>query len=303
MIRDISFLNNGLKVFAYLYLSDSPEASPAPAASTVSAASAVSAASTVSAASAAQTSAVSAAPAVFPAPAASSPVHAVSLLPVVILCHGFNGSCEHSIPYAEKFLAAGFAAVIFDFCGGAMVSRSGGSMQQMSVMTELSDLQAVITQVKSQPEIDGSRIFLFGRSQGGLVSAMAAAQDPSVSGLLLLYPAFSIPGQARDMFPDHSDVPDKLEFLGAVIGRRYYEDVTAVDPVKIQKAYSGPVLILQGQKDTTVPPETAEIAVKNYADARLIRLPNAGHGFSGEDFELAARECVRFAKELCSRYH
>ena len=64
--------------------------------------------------------------------------------PVVILSHGFNGCSEHSIPYAEIFLKHGIAAVIFDFIGGAMESKSGGRMEDMSVKTEEGDLLAVM---------------------------------------------------------------------------------------------------------------------------------------------------------------
>jgi pimeloyl-ACP methyl ester carboxylesterase len=218
--------------------------------------------------------------------------------PVVILSHGFNGCSEHSIPYAERFLAHGIAAVIFDFIGGAMESRSGGRMEDMSVKTEQEDLLAVMEKVRSLPELDGKKLFLLGRSQGGLVSAMAAAaRGDQVRGLILLYPAFSIPGDLRKMYPDPEMVPQRQEFLGAVVGRIYYDDIVSLDVEKIQRSFRGPVLIIQGQKDTTVRPETAEIAAGCYENCRLVRLPEAGHGFSGGDFEKAAEESVRTVLE------
>ena len=209
--------------------------------------------------------------------------------PVVILPHGFNGSCEHSIPYAQKMNDAGIAAVIFDFCGGTMHSHSDGVMIQMSVETEKQDLICVIDAISGESDLDMKNLFLMGRSQGGLVSAMVAAELPdAIRGLILLYPAFSIPRQAKDMFANPEDVPDEMEFLGAVIGRKYYDDVVKVDPITVQKAYSGNVLIMQGQQDDLVPPETAEDAVKTYAHAKIIRFADAGHGFEGNDFERAA---------------
>lgn len=218
--------------------------------------------------------------------------------PLVILSHGFNGKGEHGAPYAEYFLKAGAACVIFDFIGGSMDSESGGSMLDMSIDTELLDLLAVKEKAVSMPEIDEGRVFLFGRSQGALVSAMAAAKLPhEVRGLILLYPAFSIPGQAREMVPDPDKLPDRIEVFDAVVGKDYYYAAAALDVEAVQKAYGGPVLIIQGQKDKTVPPETAETAHRNYENAELIRLPEGGHGFSGDDFVKAAEESARFLQE------
>ena len=218
--------------------------------------------------------------------------------PVVILSHGFNGCSEHSIPYAEIFLKHGIAAVIFDFIGGAMESKSGGRMEDMSVKTEEGDLLAVMEKVCSLPELDSKNLVLLGRSQGGLVSAMAAAgREDQVRGLILLYPAFNIPGDLKKMYPDPEKVPQRQEFLGAVVGRNYYDDAADLDVEKIQKSFRGPVLIIQGQKDPVVWPGTAEIAAGRYENCRLVRLPEAGHGFSGDDFQKAVAESVRFVLE------
>ena len=217
--------------------------------------------------------------------------------PAVILSHGFNGSCEHGIPYAEAFVRAGMAGVVFDFIGGSMDSKSGGSMKQMSVQTELEDLLDVLERVRALPQVDKNLVWLFGRSQGGLVSAMAAAKCPEmVRGLILLYPAFNLPEMTRKEWPDPESVPEETEILGAVVGRRYYDDIVSLDPAMIQKAYRGPVLIIQGQKDPVVPPETAEQAARLYAQCTLIRLPEAQHGFTGDDLERAREASVRFAR-------
>ena len=215
--------------------------------------------------------------------------------PAVILSHGFNGSGDHGIPYAEAFVRAGMAGVVFDFIGGSMDSKSGGHMTQMSVQTELADLLDVLEHVKALPQIDEQRIWLFGRSQGGLVSAMAAAQCPeTVKGLILLYPAFNLPDMIRNGWPDPAQVPEETEILGAVVGRKYYDDLISLDPAELQRAYGGPVLIIQGQKDTTVPPQTAEDAARRYAQCTLLRLPEAQHGFAGADLTRAEEASVQF---------
>lgn len=46
--------------------------------------------------------------------------------------------------YAEKMAAAGIAAFIFDYNGGGVGSKSSGKSTEMSVLTEIKDLKAVI---------------------------------------------------------------------------------------------------------------------------------------------------------------
>ena len=169
-------------------------------------------------------------------------------------------------------------------------------MTEMSVRTEEQDLLAVMEKVLKEPEIDPDRLFLFGRSQGGLVSAMAAAEKPEmVRGMILFYPAFSIPSLALEKYPD-GNVPETMQFLNATIGRKYYLDAVSLPVGKIQESYPGPVLIIHGQQDDTVMPQISEEAMEHYRNAELIRLEKAGHGFTGTDFETAAEKAVDFLR-------
>lgn len=115
-------------------------------------------------------------------------------LPAVILSHGYNSSHRELLDMAECLAKSGFAAYCYDFCGGSAVSKSGGSSLDMSIETEISDLKAVIKTISETDHIDTDRIYLYGESQGGFVSALTAAQIPDkIAGEVLLYPAFCIP--------------------------------------------------------------------------------------------------------------
>jgi dienelactone hydrolase len=118
--------------------------------------------------------------------------------PLVIFSHGLGASFKDIRHHGPGIAESGIACLFFDFYGGGDLSESGGSMKDMSVLTEKEDLLAVLDFALSLPRTDISRIFLMGESQGGLVSAMCAAGRPcQVKGLLLWYPAFSIPGTCR----------------------------------------------------------------------------------------------------------
>lgn len=60
-------------------------------------------------------------------------------------------------------------------------------------MTEVADLNAVVDMIKTLDFVDTDNIFLLGRSQGGFVSALTAAQrEDDIQGMVLFYPAFVI---------------------------------------------------------------------------------------------------------------
>ncbi|MCM1228136.1 MAG: lysophospholipase [Clostridium sp.] len=92
--------------------------------------------------------------------------------------------------YAEELAQHDIAAYCFDFRGGGG-NRSDGNTTEMSVMTEVSDLETIIIDAVEWDFVDDNRIILFGESQGGIVSAITAARhNDEVAGLILAYPAF-----------------------------------------------------------------------------------------------------------------
>ena len=136
-------------------------------------------------------------------------------LPVAIVCHGFMAFQDTVRQYARALAEAGYVAYCFDFCGGSVIKgKSDGRTTDMSVHTEVRDLEAVMDFVQSQPYNDSSKLLLMGCSQGGFVSALTAAKYPDrVSKLVLFYPALCIPDDARAgkmMFAkfDPKNIPD-----------------------------------------------------------------------------------------------
>ena len=119
-------------------------------------------------------------------------------LPAAIVCHGFMAFQDTVRDYTKGRARLGYAAYCFDFCGGSVAKgKSDGKTTAMSVLTEVKDLEAVIRYVQDLPYI-GSELLLMGCSQGGFVSALTAAKHPEqISRLVLFYPAFCIPDDAR----------------------------------------------------------------------------------------------------------
>ena len=212
-------------------------------------------------------------------------------LPTVICCHGFGSSyrsCE--ISAGTSLAMSGYAVYCFDFYGGSTHSKSGGSMTEMSVFTERDDLLAVLDVIKRLPTTDENRLFLLGESQGGFVSAITAAQRTrEIRALILWYPAFCIPEDARKRHPDQESIPDTYRIMGRKVGRVYSEGLYDYDVFSEIQDYGGPVLILHGDWDRIVQVSYAERAEKGYRDAKLIVLPGEDHGFSAEGKQQASK--------------
>lgn len=173
--------------------------------------------------------------------------------------------------------------------GGSNGSRSDGSPLEMSVFTEKADLEAVLAMIQSLDNVDTDNIFLMGTSQGGMVSAMAgAAHSDEVKGMMLLYPAFCIPEDARARYASVDEVPDTVSFFSwLTVGRNYVTDVWDYDVYADVTTYDKDLLILHGDRDGIVDISYSERAAEQYPSAELKVISGAGHGFSGNNFDLA----------------
>lgn len=202
--------------------------------------------------------------------------------PVVLLSHGFGGNHTQLASYARAFAQRGYLAYAFDFAGGSTDSRSTGSTMKMSVFTEQQDLAAVLKQFRQRADVDPQRIFLVGASQGGVVSALVAAQYPQqIKGMALLYPAFSMVASAKSQYRTTADIPSRTEMWGTPVGKVYFQQLLNFDLLAQMKRYAGPVLIMHGDQDEVVPLKYSRQAAKTYPHAQLKVLAGAGHDFPG----------------------
>lgn len=232
-------------------------------------------------------------------------------LPAAIVSHGFMANQDTVRHYARHLAELGYAAYCFDFNGGSAAgSKSSGRTTDMSVLTEVMDLEAVIGHVLRLPYIDKSKgVVLMGCSQGGFVSALTAAKrKDQISQLVLFYPALCIPDDARAgkmMFAkfDPHNVPEFVRCGPMKLGSCYVTDVLDMDPFAEISPYPGPVLIVHGTRDSIVHPNYARRAYEAYseriapnAQVRLEMIEGGGHGFSKKHDALAMEKLDGFLK-------
>ena len=214
--------------------------------------------------------------------------------PIAIIAHGFNGTYHYGRSYFDVMGKLGYQCYTFDFPCGSVNSRSDNNTLNMSILDEQSDLRAIVNYFRSQGH---QHIVLIGESQGGLVSALTAAQmKDKVSQLVLVFPALCIPENWRARYPNLMDIPEVTELWGVKMGRHFFEEIHDMNTFDIIGQYRGPVLIVQGDKDQVALIEDSKRAQKLYRDARLHIIPGAGHGFKPKEFQEEAKQLEQFLK-------
>lgn len=218
--------------------------------------------------------------------------------PLVIFSHGFNGTNAGFILHAEYLAQNGVGAFCLDFCGGSVHSKSGLTTAEMSIFTEKEDLCAVLSAVQKWERVDDKNIFLFGESQGGLVTALTADEKAEeIKGVLLLYPALCIADDWNARFPELESVPDTQEFWGVTLGRDFVVSLHGYDVFEHIGKYNKNVLIFHGDKDEIVSLSYGERAFALYPHAVLEVFKGEGHGFSQAGNKKVAEMTLGFVKE------
>ncbi|HEX3173582.1 MAG TPA: alpha/beta fold hydrolase [Solirubrobacterales bacterium] len=115
--------------------------------------------------------------------------------PIVVMAHGLSGTRRDRLgAFAERFAAAGFAALVFDHRG---FGDSEGEADRFHPVRQLEDWRAAIAFARSLPQIDPDRVATFGSSMGGGNALAAAAEDPRVAAAISQVPFLDILRQAH----------------------------------------------------------------------------------------------------------
>lgn len=205
--------------------------------------------------------------------------------PMVILMHGiFSSKDIVPIPAMAKALAKeGIASICFDF-GGHW--KSEGKMESMTVGKEIEDALAMWEYAKSLPYV--TKIGLLGHSQGGVVASMTAgilaSRGESPDALVLVAPGSVIQdackgGKFFGAKFNPADPPEYVKCFGIMkLGREYILTTQELEIYATAKAYTGPVRLIHGSRDTIVPMSCSEKFVETYTqDTELIVVEGENH--------------------------
>lgn len=100
-------------------------------------------------------------------------------VPAVVMAHGFGAVKELRLDaYAEKFAAAGFAVLVFDY--RHFGSSDGEPRQLIDIGRQLEDWRSALSYIRLHSEVDHNRIALWGTSFAGGHVVEIAASDPKI---------------------------------------------------------------------------------------------------------------------------
>lgn len=95
------------------------------------------------------------------------------------LVHGYRPFRQ----VADTLGRRGIATLRFDDRG---TGSSTGAFAGATSADFADDVRSAVRWLRSRPDIDASKIFLVGHSEGGVIAPMVAASDPMLAGIVLL---------------------------------------------------------------------------------------------------------------------
>lgn len=221
-------------------------------------------------------------------------------VPVVLQFHGYPGASRGWFEQSS-FAGMGFAVIAMDCPGLAgysnynsvpegtlysdhIIMGLGGRPDELYYTQTYLDTCLMVRLAEALPELDSSRIFVSGGSQGGGLSIVCAALNPGkIRKAAILYPFLA------DMKCAYDCGSDAVVFTGMKYWKRWHNQTADgdeemftklgyIDALNFADKISCPVLFGTGLKDVFIPPK-AQLAT--YARIRspkeLVIYPDYGH--------------------------
>lgn len=222
----------------------------------------------------------------------AKPAGASARLPAVVLVAGSGPTDRDStvagVPIlgqlAGELVAAGFLVVRYDKRG---IGQSGGRGETATLTDYAEDVRAVVAWLDKRKDVDKKRIAVVGHSEGAWIALTVAARDKRVAAVALVAGASTSGGdlvleQQRHAL-EHLKTPEaekqaKIDLqkrihaatlksggwegvpdeLRRVADTPWFQSFLSFDPARVMKDVRQPMLIVQGELDTQVPPHHAD---------------------------------------------
>jgi fermentation-respiration switch protein FrsA (DUF1100 family) len=154
----------------------------------------------------------------FQPPGAGAPV------PCIVMAHGFSAVRDQRLPaFAERFVAAGYAALVFDY--RHFGDSEGEPRQLLDVKRQLDDWRAAIAHARSLPNVDPDQIVVWGTSFAGGHAISLAAEDHRLAAAIAQGPFADGLTNIASYGLRHAmslAVPAIRDQIGALLGRPPY---------------------------------------------------------------------------------
>ena len=204
-------------------------------------------------------------------------------MPLLILIPGLTGHIEedHIIAVAKAANEVGFACLRAELYGHG---NSGGDFHDHTVMLWMHEAMRVIDHARSLPFV--SDLYLSGHSQGGLTAVLAAGlKSESIKALIPLSPAINIwdgacKGELFGLSFDLKTMPDEVWMPDFTVSTNYLRTARMLPVKEAVQYYNGPVLIVHGTEDESVPYHYGKELQEQYANAKLVSIEGEDHCYT-----------------------
>ncbi|CAN5611010.1 alpha/beta hydrolase [soil metagenome] len=141
-----------------------------------------------------------------------TPDDATGPVPVICFAHGFSTLKEMFLPkHSNAFGGAGFASVVWDHANFG--DSDGEPRYEVDPPRQVRGYRDAITFATQQPEIDGSRVGIWGTSYSGGHVLQAAAFDKRVGAVVSQVPFVSGSANRRRIFREEEQAKLNAAFL------------------------------------------------------------------------------------------
>jgi alpha-beta hydrolase superfamily lysophospholipase len=249
------------------------------------------------------------------------------------MAHGLSGTRRDRLgPFAERFSAAGIAALVFDHRG---FGDSSGEPDLFEPGRQLEDWRAAISFARSLPTVDPERVATFGSSMGGGNALAAAAEDRRIAAAISQVPFLDIVAQTHRSSPrvlarmllaalrgEHMPAvgsPSEAAFINAPGAEAGWRRVVAIGedsrwrdrtssrwllgrpfrPVRHARRLHCPWLVCVGEADRVARPAPAIRAARRAPLGELRTYPGIGHFdvYDGPGHEAVVADELAFLRE------
>ena len=202
-------------------------------------------------------------------------------LPVALVMHGWGGSAADMAPLAGSLLAAGMHVLLLDArCHGRSDDDEFVSMPRFA-----EDVDSGLTWLRQRDDVDRLRLVLVGHSVGAGACLLVASRDRSVAAVVsiasMAHPEVLMARTLGERLP-RPLATLSLRYVERTIGHRFetFAPVRTIDRIRV------PVLIVHGDRDTTVPVADAyELHAQAPGQTQLVIVEGAGHASIGAFIE------------------
>lgn len=204
----------------------------------------------------------------------------------VVHIHGNAGSMRSHIAFSDHLPRAGFNLFIFDFRG---YGESEGRPTSRGPLIE--DAKAAVGAVRARPDVDGTKVALFGQSLGGGIAINVLAEDEELLGAALESPISSWRFAAATALGGESPSWFWRGLAALLIGDH-------LSPLEAVATIDRPILIVHGDGDRIVPVVHGRRLAEAGPTVELVEIAGGDHNTLQETHPQTVAQVHEFLKRL-----